>query len=64
MTDVVQATVIADSARSAETLAKAIIIAGSEDGLSLAAAGGMEAALLVLASGEIRMTETLRKYVR
>ena len=64
VTDVVPATVIADSARSAETLAKAIIIAGSEDGLSLAAAGGMEAALLVLASGEIRMTETLRKYVR
>lgn len=51
-TDVVQATVIASSAREAEVLAKAALIAGSADGWELLDRSGARGAVLSLISGE------------
>ncbi len=51
-TDLVQATVVASDALTAEALAKAAVIAGSEDGLRLLAGAGAAAAVLLLRSGE------------
>ena len=53
VTDVVQATVIAESALVAEALAKAIVISGSEEGLDLAERAGARGEVLVLDSGEV-----------
>ncbi len=52
-TDVVQATVVAEDALVAESLAKAAVIAGSDDGLGLLDRAGAEAAFLLLVNGEL-----------
>ena len=51
-TDVVQATVIGATARGAEVLAKAAVIAGSGAALGLLEAAGVHGALLLLEDGE------------
>jgi FAD:protein FMN transferase len=51
-TDVVQATVIASSAREAEALAKAALIAGADAGFDLLDRSGARGAVLFLSSGE------------
>lgn len=51
-TDVVQATVVAGDALTAESLAKAVVISGSDDGLRLLEQAGVHAAFLLLESGE------------
>ncbi len=56
VTDVLQATVVADSALVAEGLAKAVVISGSEEGLDLLDRAGAYAEVLVLASGEVLAT--------
>jgi thiamine biosynthesis lipoprotein len=53
VTDVVQATVVAESALVAEALAKAIVISGSEEGLDLAERAGARGEVLMLDSGEV-----------
>ncbi len=52
-TDVVQATVIAGSAREAEVLAKAAVIAGAEAGMDLLDRPAVQGALLLLDTGEV-----------
>lgn len=53
VTDVVQATVVAESALAAESLAKAIVISGSQGGLDLAERAGSLAEVLLLDDGQI-----------
>ena len=53
VTDVVQATVIADSALRAEALAKAVVIAGSNAGLAMLERAEVAGAILLLESGEV-----------
>ena len=53
VTDVVQATVVAESALAAESLAKAIVISGSQEGLDLAERAGSLAEVLLLDDGEV-----------
>jgi thiamine biosynthesis lipoprotein len=53
-TDVVQATVIAESARRAEALSKAAVIAGSVEGFALLDRAGVRGAVLLNASGEVQ----------
>jgi thiamine biosynthesis lipoprotein len=53
LTDVVQATVVAESALVAESLAKAVVISGSQDGLDLAERAGALAEVLLLETGEV-----------
>jgi thiamine biosynthesis lipoprotein len=53
VTDVVQATVIAESALVAEALAKAVVISGSDEGLDLAERAGALGEVLMLDSGEV-----------
>jgi thiamine biosynthesis lipoprotein len=52
-TDVVQATVVAESAMAAESLAKAIVIRGSDEGLDLAGRAGALAEVILLEDGEV-----------
>jgi len=52
-TDVVQATVLMATAREAEILAKAVVIAGSDAGLDLLDRPGVHGAVLLLDTGEI-----------
>jgi len=52
VTDVVQATVVAASSSEAEGLAKAAVIAGSEDGLALLERAGVRGAVLLTDRGE------------
>ena len=52
-TDVVQATVIAGSARVAETLAKSVVILGSDAGLGLLDRARAQGGIVVLESGEV-----------
>ncbi len=52
-TDVVQATVVAESALAAESIAKAIVISGSQDGLDLADRAGSLAEVLLLDDGDV-----------
>ena len=56
VTDVVQATVVAESAAVAECLAKAAVIRGSEAGSGLLERAGAYAALLWLEDGQLAMT--------
>lgn len=59
-TDIVQATVIAASAREAEVLAKSALIAGSDAGFDLLDRSGARGAVLLLTSGEtIALPRTL-----
>jgi thiamine biosynthesis lipoprotein len=53
-TDVVQATVIAESARRAEALSKAAVIAGSVEGFALLDRAGVRGAVLLNSSGEVQ----------
>ncbi len=53
VTDVVQATVIASTAREAEVLAKAAVIGGSGAAIGLLDAAGIEGALLLLVGGRV-----------
>jgi FAD:protein FMN transferase len=53
VTDVVQATVIAESALVAEAIAKAVVISGSQEGLDLAERAAARGALLLLEHGEV-----------
>ncbi len=62
-TDVVQATVLADSARTAEVWAKAAVIAGSERAFELLDRAGVHGAVLVTADGEIRATPGLLQWL-
>ena len=55
-TDVVQATVVAESALVAEALAKSAVILGSADGLDLLERAGAWAEVLLLESGEVIST--------
>jgi thiamine biosynthesis lipoprotein len=52
-TDVVQATVLAESALAAESLAKAIVIRGSLEGLALAERAGAFAEVILLEDGDV-----------
>jgi thiamine biosynthesis lipoprotein len=52
-TDVVQATVIAGTAREAEVLAKSALIAGADEGLDLLDRSAARGAVLLLDSGEV-----------
>ena len=56
VTDVMQATVIAEDAATAECLAKAAVIRGSREGLELVGRAGAWAALMVLEDGELVTT--------
>lgn len=56
-TDVVQATVVAEGALVAEALAKAVVIAGSVDGVRLLEGAGAMAALILLESGQLMATK-------
>jgi thiamine biosynthesis lipoprotein len=61
VTDVVQATVLAGSAREAEALAKAAVILGTLEGFALLEAAGVAGAVLLTERGEsIAMPRTLR----
>ena len=55
-TDVVQATVLADTARTAEAFAKAAVLAGSDLAPELLDRPGVHGALLLTTRGEIRAT--------
>jgi thiamine biosynthesis lipoprotein len=52
-TDVVQATVVADTALRAEALAKAAVIAGSMAGLALLERAGVRGAVILTTTGEV-----------
>lgn len=61
VTDIVQATVLARSAREAEVLAKAAVIAGTERAFRLLERPGVLGALVLTGGGEVRATpEVLR----
>ena len=55
-TDVIQATVLADSARVAEAAAKAAVLAGSDRAPAVLDRSGIRGALLLTTSGELRAT--------
>lgn len=55
-TDVVQATVLAGSARTAEAWAKAAVIAGADRALDLLDRAGVHGAILLTVDGEVRAT--------
>jgi thiamine biosynthesis lipoprotein len=56
LTDVVQATVVAESAAVAECLAKSAVIRGSRDGMGLLERAGAWAAVLLLEDGHLMTT--------
>ena len=56
VTDVVQATVVAESTGLAEALAKSAVIRGSHDGLELLDRAGAWGALLLLEGGDLFKT--------
>jgi thiamine biosynthesis lipoprotein len=62
-TDVVQATVLADSARVAEVFAKVAIIAGSQRAPALLDRPGVHGALLLTTRGEIRATPGMLRWL-
>jgi thiamine biosynthesis lipoprotein len=62
-TDVLSATVIAPTAREAETAAKVVLIRGSRDGLAWLEARPTLAALLVREDGEVVCSRRLRHYI-
>ncbi len=61
--DVVQATVVAESALSAEGLAKAMLIAGSVDGLRLLDQAGAHAAVMLLMDGQVIGSEDVERWL-
>ena len=62
-TDIVSATVVAQSARAAEVAAKAALILGSRDGLAWLEARPAVAGLLVLDDGRVLRSTRLKHYV-
>jgi thiamine biosynthesis lipoprotein len=63
-TDVVQATVLAGSAREAEALAKTAVIVGSDAGLEILDRPGVDGAVLLTERDELLLTETTPRWVR
>lgn len=62
-TDVVQATVLAASARAAEAFAKVAVIAGSERGFTLLDRPEVDGVLLVTERGEVRATPAMVRWL-
>ena len=62
-TDVVQATVLADSARTAETWAKAAVIAGADRAFDLLDRAGVHGAVLLTADGDVRATPGMLQWL-
>lgn len=62
-TDVVQATVIMASARAAEVMAKAVVIAGSDAAQDLLDRPGIQGAVLLLDSGEVIATSRTMEWL-
>jgi thiamine biosynthesis lipoprotein len=62
-TDVVQATVVAPSAREAEVIAKAAVILGSRDALRFLDRSAAHAALLLLESGELACLPGIERWL-
>jgi FAD:protein FMN transferase len=62
-TDVVQATVLASSARAAEVLAKVAVIAGSGRAFELLDRPGVEGLLVLTESGEVRATRSMLRWL-
>ena len=62
-TDVVQATVLADSARLAEGFAKVAVLAGATDAFELASRPGIHGLLLLTAAGEVRASEGMARWL-
>jgi thiamine biosynthesis lipoprotein len=62
-TDVVQATVLADSARVAEVFAKVAVIAGSDRASALLDRPGVHGALLLTSRGEVRATPGILRWL-
>ena len=56
ITDVIQATVLMSTAREAEVLAKAVVIAGSDAGMDLLERPGVHGAVLLLEGGDVVAT--------
>jgi FAD:protein FMN transferase len=62
-TDVVQATVLASSARAAEVLAKVAVIGGSGRAFELLDRPGVEGLLVLTESGEVRATRSMLRWL-
>jgi thiamine biosynthesis lipoprotein len=62
-TDVVQATVLADSARVAETFAKVAVIAGADRAPAVLDRPGVHGALLLTTRGEVRATPGMLQWL-
>ena len=62
-TDVIQATVLADSARTAEGFAKAAVIAGASHAFELAGRPGIHGLLVLTAAGEVRASEGMTRWL-
>ena len=62
-TDVVQATVLADSARLAEGFAKVAVLAGANDAFELARRPGIHGLLLLTTAGEVRASDGLVRWL-
>ena len=62
-TDVVQATVLAESARLAEGFAKAAVIAGATDAFELASRPGIHGLLVLTAAGEVRASNGMVRWL-
>ena len=62
-TDVVQATVVAPTAREAEMIAKSAVILGSAAALSFLSQSAMQTAILLLESGDVVATPGVEKWL-
>jgi thiamine biosynthesis lipoprotein ApbE len=62
-TDVVQATVLADTARAAEACAKAVVLAGSSLASAVLDRPGVRGGLLLTTRGEIRATPEMLEWL-
>ncbi len=62
-TDVVQATVLAENARLAEGFAKVAVISGAADAFELASRPGVHGLLVLTATGEVRASEGMGRWL-
>ncbi len=62
-TDVIQATIVAGSAREAEVLAKAAVIAGTSRAFALLDRPGVHGALLLTVEGELHATDGMLRWL-
>jgi thiamine biosynthesis lipoprotein len=62
-TDIVQATVLADTARAAEAFAKAAVLAGSDQASAVLDRPGVRGGLLLTTRGEIRATPEMLEWL-